>query len=596
VLIANFSNQPCLNIQAGRGVIVRDIAFKGLLRPWIESHHLCESADFSPQVDPTIDDTVAANWWDPGLAASGDSRYAPYAAITIDAYRGTQPATHYPDITFPAFTGISSQYNKGASSATRIENISIIGFNTGIAVQPCNGDGNGDFTQVSNAFIEMCKWGVSVGNTQSRDVNLSNIRFNQVYCCLTDNTHGVQEGKFSGELSDISAGACIQIFNFTTTAYAGPLLFSSFYGEALWRIGDINANASSENSVIFVAGEFNFGLQNTRRGVPATVLTKPAQCLGMAFKGCSFYSFPSVLLFNTLNVDFDDACVFMCDARPWGGTVAPYEALAHNFLSGGCVVPFLRVEGKHRVRNNIINLDTLAWGANAVTHEPYRLGERTYCIPMGVQTVQSANSQARDAQSAPQYTGIPWDKSTDLAGGISMSGLVLTLTFTSLPDYRAWWEGCLPGDVLLDDASGTVFFIRSRTGNTVIAEAQNNHKNGSLITALTTSSGYIYSGNSRFYAPLLPLFVTATAGNAVLTNAGRADGYSAWLDTATFIAPGDRLYWAPDVDGFGDPTYANITAINGTAKTITLAAGPFISGTRRVPVLVRQPPANRATR
>jgi hypothetical protein len=53
-------------------------------------------------MSPTTYDTNEANWIDPGLSITQDSRYAPYAAITIDAYSGPPPATSYPDVTYPA--------------------------------------------------------------------------------------------------------------------------------------------------------------------------------------------------------------------------------------------------------------------------------------------------------------------------------------------------------------------------------------------------------------------------------------------------------------------------------------------------------------
>ena len=59
--------------------------------------------------------TTEANW----DAVQSPLQYSQHALMTIDAYCGTRPGTSYPDVTYPSFLGVVSQYGKLVSS--RIE-------------------------------------------------------------------------------------------------------------------------------------------------------------------------------------------------------------------------------------------------------------------------------------------------------------------------------------------------------------------------------------------------------------------------------------------------------------------------------------------
>lgn len=593
VLQATFSNQPAINVQGGRMVVIKDLSVYGLLVNWINSNALGQSADFIPQTDPLIDDTDPANWVDSSLDANQDSRYAPYAGIAIDAYSGSQPTPHYPDLTFPSFSGVSGQYNKAPSSNTRIENVYIYGFNTGVVVKPSGADGNGDFTQLSNCLIDSCKWGVSVAHTQSRNVDLQNVAFAFCYACLTSNTHGLQNGKFGGALVDCSAGACIELFKFGSMTIGGPITATNFYAEAIWRLGDYIENASNAPPLKFIGGEFSFGLQNNRRGIPATVMGPSSQVTHVVFDGCTFNNFPSVVMFDENGAEFPN-CLFHPDSRETGVS-HPYQAYAHNCLLGGLVIPGLASARCDGTNFFFFNLDTASIVSNAQITRDYRFTNRPYCVPLHTGQVMPTGADFRDILHPPQYQGFAWDKS--YSGSVvstSLSGTTLTVVLPSIPGSYYDLYGMNPGDVWLDQDSNTVFFVRSRTGTTVIGEAQNNYKLVSSVNTVqgyTTNVGYLYAVSSRFYTPSSAVYGDFEFDSNTITNVERSDSYAGFLSTD--IVAGDRFFVDEVFDLPIQANSANVTAVDGTAKTITFGGGALTTqARRRLPWFIRSGPSN----
>ena len=81
-----FNDRPAFNIQGGRYSGISSLTIKGASHSFFRN--VVDTGIYVPE----------ANWVDPSLPADSYSRYAPYAAITIDAYSGTQPAIHYPAV------------------------------------------------------------------------------------------------------------------------------------------------------------------------------------------------------------------------------------------------------------------------------------------------------------------------------------------------------------------------------------------------------------------------------------------------------------------------------------------------------------------
>jgi hypothetical protein len=180
-ITVNFSNAPALNIQGARNSTVDNITFIGL-----------------NEITGYLTDTSASNisnWIYSGLDTIGDNRYTPYAAITVDAYAGSAPTPAYPNVLFPSYTGISTQYSKLSSSQVKIRNVHIYKFTAGIVIKP-NADNNGDFVQIEKAIIERVAYGISIGNSQARNTRISD-SYIDAHTCITNSKHGAQIGRIS---------------------------------------------------------------------------------------------------------------------------------------------------------------------------------------------------------------------------------------------------------------------------------------------------------------------------------------------------------------------------------------------------------------
>jgi hypothetical protein len=584
-IICGFSNAPAFNFQGGRGSVVRGLWVVGQNLDWITSHQL---GSFTP----TLDDTLGASWVDRGLDSRADSRYAPYAAFSVDAYSGTRPATSYPDVAYPAFLGAVSQYNKDYSSDCLIEDVGIAGFVVGLVNQPCDADGNGDFTVLRRVNITYCKYGVSVGNTQSRNVHLDDVKLDSIFTVLTNRRHGRCTGKFGGAICNLSMGRTINVIDFGTAGEAGPITFINLYAEALWRIGDVQSLTSVECSIIFQSCGFSFNLQNDSRGVPATVLGGGQQRSDFQFIGCHFGIFPSVLGFGQTGVKMDGSLLDSTLSR--GTFTAEYLATAHNALAGGFVPHALTsYQCKQRIAFTPRNLDTLATAGSSTATDGYLTSSRPYCIPACIEFASAQNEPYSDRVQMPGHVGIV---SKTGVTGCALINKTLTVTYPGRADWQFNTLGPDAGDVLWDDLTGMTFFVRARTGTTITAEAQNNYKSDGAggfvpIISFSPTTGNFYFINARLYTPIYYLRGDVSTSSPIITNCARDDGYVAWFNAA--ISVGDCLYVRDTQDRFFGPNNTKITNVNQSAGTITLSAdGSRNQLVKRLDVFVRKPPAN----
>lgn len=588
-IIADFSNAPAIVFQGARGSVLRGMTILGKNFNWIKDKALGSSTEGAP----LLDDTDAANWVDPALDPRADTRYAPYAAVAIDPYSGTRPATSYPDVSYPEWLGAVSQYGKGFSSDVLIEDCFIAGFVVGVVNQPCDADGNGDFTALRRVNMEKVKYGFSVGNSQSRNVLLSEMKIAGVYCCIANNIHGKQKGKLNGTVSNLSVGACINIVDLSPS-FSGPVTFLHLYSEGLWRIGDIRALSSNEETIRFESCDFSLTGQNQTRGVPASVLGGWQQPCELVFAGCTFNGFPSVCYLSHQNTVFEGSS-FKPTERD--STIASeYLRLAHNAICGGAVIGIRGLAPlgtRHRIKFKQANLDTGAITA-VVAQNSITSSSRTHCIPAHVDQVVPSSVNGYDPVQVHRQAAATQAKSGLAA--CSLSGKTLTIQFTSRTEDRFASHGPDNGDVIIDDRTGMVFFVRARTGTTVTAEAQNNYRDagsGSYqpVTPFSTTEGTLYFLNSRLYTPSYPLFGDLTSGNATITNCQRADAFSGFIDAA--IAVGDWLLVHEQIDRPFTPANARVAARDQATKTITLSGNASVTAAqKRLGIWVRKAPAN----
>jgi len=584
-IVPTFSDRPAFNFQGARGSVIRNLSIIGQLQTYIVAQEFFEAV-------PLLDDTDPANWHDPSLAATQDARYAPYAGIAIDAYAGVRPATSYPDVVYPAFMGAVAQYNKLFSSDVLIENVYIQGFTVAVVNQPCDADGNGDFTSIHDCYFERCKWGVSIGNTQSRNVSVQCLQASRMYAVFTNRTHGKQQGKFAGAIIDLSIWSVINIIDFGSF-YAQPISFINLYAESLWKIGNYESTSTNEHSFIFQTCEFSFAAQTDVRGVPAYVLAGSGQqTANIRFNGCYFHNYPSVVVFIHGSTIFD-GCYFRTDSA----RTATYEKFSHNVLSGGVVIPVNQKMRSHRQLKHVYyDLDTgVKTVLPIVTGEVQSLATRNICTSLYANQIVAGSDQSTPAITMPAIGSNSQTKAS--LASISLVDKTLTFSFSSRTDVTFYYNGPLPGDVIWDSDSGSVFFVRSRTDVTVIAELQNNYKSDGAggfdpVTPFSTSVGTFYFVNSRFYTPQYYLRGDMTSGSAIIANCARDDDFAAWYDAQ--IAVNDYVYVNVRSDNWKSSSTSLVSARDQAAGTITLSnsAGMRTATRKRLELFIRQPPAN----
>ena len=197
-------------LQGCRGVEVKNLAFKGYM------------------AEPTKEDLI---YLDDNSVYNQD-RYAPLSAIVIDPLNdngGTPLPDGYshPDLVYD---------NSLNSSKVLIENCSIAGFPTGIALSPNGVTQQGDSISISNVRVKDGVYGVVSCQDQARTVTVeNNCIFQRLKWVFCGDLFGARTG-IMPEVSDTKiADGCAWVFRYSGTAsYAH---FVNVYAEGLYGIG-----------------------------------------------------------------------------------------------------------------------------------------------------------------------------------------------------------------------------------------------------------------------------------------------------------------------------------------------------------------------
>ncbi len=266
------------------------------------------------------DDLDLATW-----LGQADDRYAPYAAVAVDPYRGDRPPGGYDSRadrvgwldTRPDLYG----GNAGSGGMT-FDRVAVAGFGAGFAVQPCDSDGNGDFTRFRDCTVSHCARGWSIGNSQARAVELTGCIANGVHTVLTSSAHGRRNGSLKGRIDHLSVGESIQVFEIANAlAVAGPVSFVHLYGEALYRLGTIGRGSQADAGLRFENCALSFD-RTARRGTPAFLLGNPdnggygpsGNRVPIVFQNCAFSNFGPVLTLFADGVELRECT--LSNARP----------------------------------------------------------------------------------------------------------------------------------------------------------------------------------------------------------------------------------------------------------------------------------------
>ena len=588
-IVPTFSDRPVFAVSGGRYTTIRGLSIKGLNYNWITSHNLGAYAA------PTLNDLIASNWVDPSFAAAASSQYAPYCAIAIDPYAGIAPATAYPNVTFPSWSGITTQYGKAFSSCTVMEDVEISGFVVGIANQPCNSDGNGDFTKMVRVNIECCQYGISIGNTQSRLVHLQDGWIDQCHTGIVTGINGKKLGKPQVLVESCELSSIIYWMNIPDMPYGTGMAFKNCYGEVIYSLGTCTSAGAGLGPIVFDNCEFSFTSWDYR-GIPASIFSYSNG--GIDFRSCAF---SSTVVATSVAVNF-----YMIDAAPENlsidnclvisGAAATkyYEKYGINATAGIVVARGFTNLAKFSVHNTYaFNLNTGASVGQRSVNQTATLSNRQTCFHIYAKQVQCAEPYTNDGGFPFKSSPFAIDKTLITTISTSVKTVTVNLTGAIGGTYQLQQQGGDVGDVVYDDETQTTFVVSSRTGSTITLIAQTNlDVSGNLLVA-PTKTGNFWCINCRMYTPFYVTYGDLSTASATISNVARPDGYNAYLTSAdNGVQIGDFVF-----GGSGSainkvsPGAANITNVTaGTIVTPTVAT--YTATRQRMDLFVRASPAN----
>lgn len=559
-----FSDRPVFAVQGARRVRVRSISCIG------PNHTYLGTNAFGGTGTPSVDDTVLANWIDPSLHANANSRYAPCCAVAIDPYSGAAPTPSYPSVSYPAFLGAINQYNKPFSVDVVFDDCFFSGFVVGAVLQPGDSDGDGAYISFRDTTFERMAYAVSVGQSQSRNVNFENCQFNDLHTVFTNKVHGRQLGKFGGKCSGSSFLRVIRIFDMTMQT-SGPMELAGCYGELVWQIGKFGPDGGISYPICIADSELHFVDAPVKRGIPNKLIDGN---VNLQFRGGSLHldSINSVPSYAT----FDGTMVYGKDVSTGSPSAARKTAQSY---SGG-VTPF---GGGLRTCAPASLIGVIAGGAPTIHTRNNILGGRANPFNRSVITGQWTDIHSSLAAGVPRpvVAGISKGSVTT-----TFSGAQGTMDFTGASAYLNY--KIQAGDYITDDQTGTIFLITSVTGLLATVVALNNyyqpsgtgstHDPASSVfrVAVSTSTGSWFVACTRIYGTAYPLFGDITSGSAVISNVGRGDSWAGFIPAS--LSVGDYLYQNEQLGKFF-PIGVTVSSWDTTARTITMSANATKSST-----------------
>jgi hypothetical protein len=591
-LITTFNDRPAMAISGGRSNSIGGITFLGLNRAWVLSN------DLGNVTAPAIDDLVEANWVDPSFPASASSRYAPYCAIAVDPYAGPRPAVSYPDVSFPSWLNYTTQYQKNFSSDITIQDVEMTGFVVGLAVQPCDADGNGDFVKLEYSQVTSCQYGISVGNTQARDMLVDCMSTARLYCGITTGAHGRRNGKPAMDVRNSSFNFLIWGAICPNMSSGGTVAFRNCYSETMYGIGLFSAFAAGSGEICVRFDKCEFGFQSwIQRGIPRSPIL--AGC-PVTFDGCAFATHPTAASGSggrtnilVLGTEARQTSLRECTILAGANAQFLYEKQAING-TGALVVGQAQTNlASWSIRCNVgWNMSTgatISQVGNVMnqTSVPYT---RTTCAP-----VYAKHVYCNDFDYGLPFPRLESLSNKATATSISQSGRTVTVNLTgSRTALSLATIGGDVGDIVVDGTTGTVFIVSSRTGATIEMVAQNNiDKNNDLTVTISLASGNFHYLMCRAFALGSVHYGDLSSSSATISNVVGADGVSRSVDSATAgVQAGDYALNGPGA-AIGIASSSGSLVSSVTSNSIVLSGNARYTATReRMTYFVKQATAN----
>lgn len=537
-------DRPAVNIQGGRASVVRGICVMGRNFDYVD-------VKVHPKVGAGDPDPI--NWLEPSLR-QGLMQFAPYAAITIDAYAAPPRPDGYPPPPLPPWTvagGVTA--GRRFSSEIEIANCWIGGFAVGIAVQPCDADGNGDFLHVSATTFSNSVYGIAVGNTQSRNVAIRDCFYVRLHTFLTNRYFGRGIGMLGGPIDNVSGANSFQMLD-VLASRAGAIEVSTAYFEAHARIGVWSNNTGFNAAIAFQSCTFN--MNEALIEASAGALLECGSPGSVRFSECTFHLARRIFhpVSGASHVALN-SCFFgqITDFRDpdFYRTIPPFMARALDYTCGGVFLHADVIKGTCAFSGGNLGLafdtasgkvETRDRGSRLVT----RPGHRTVLHHYALEIVDRFDHAWRILERpAPR----PIDKRIGVGSLRSIAYVApdrLMLELASpgaalLPAYA-------PGDVLYDPITATVLAVADvhQDGETVRIEAlQLNNLTvadgrPAASANVAQSGGVLWSYDANIFVGDRVLFGDYATGSPIVSNVHCGDGILS--TTGQCLQSGDRLH------------------------------------------------------
>lgn len=339
LLLPTRLDRPAINVQGARMSAIRHVAIRGLNQEFIDRK---AARSFGTS------DSDPSGWLDPTIQG-GLSRFRPYAAITVDAYAAKPSPESYPPPPFPpGWTKPREAFPRAFSSDVHIDHCWIGGFAVAIAVQPCAGDGNGDFVKIERTAIHNCVYGIAVGNTQSRNVSIRDCTYTRLHTFLTNLRFGRGRGSLGSHIDSVAGSNSYQLLD-VHAASSMAVTVTSFYCEAQVRIGTWSNNSAFNNTLTFRGCTFD--LHEAANGLSAGALVDCGTRGAVVFTGCTFHQARRIFI-PVAGADFVafESCMVghVTDNRgdSFYAAIPPFMARMLNYTCGGLFYPGEAAKGR----------------------------------------------------------------------------------------------------------------------------------------------------------------------------------------------------------------------------------------------------------
>jgi len=217
-ILCNHNDNFAFGIQGARACVIRDLYLAGLGR------------SYNPTITQVITNTKT-QW---STQYGRDDRYSPFAAVVVDPFKTTAP-------TGGGYPGFSSQYSNSHALSSQIvlDRVVMRYFVVGVMISPSGVNGNGSELTYRNCTFDRCEYGMALGNTQSRSIEVVNCFFASNAACMDGITFGGQQAPVPNVVGG-QFGACKDIFRFG--AGQGDFKITSVYAESVYRLGRFTGN------------------------------------------------------------------------------------------------------------------------------------------------------------------------------------------------------------------------------------------------------------------------------------------------------------------------------------------------------------------